>query len=135
MQVAAPSCQAKPPQAGKPARFPLAPRLALFPLQVNRLAPLSCTRGPPLPQTPLKQKLEEEKHDYKAAVAAGPAIAPGQARRHAPQQLRGCAPLQTCVWGILSRRNTGRLYRHSLCQVAQLRTTALVCWHVPLHSA
>lgn len=29
-------------------------------------------------QTPLKQKLEEEEEAYRKAVAAGPAIAPGQ---------------------------------------------------------
>lgn len=32
----------------------------------------------PAPQTPLKQRLEEEKREYEAAVAAGPAIPSGQ---------------------------------------------------------
>ncbi|PSC69592.1 peptidase M3 [Micractinium conductrix] len=41
-------------------------------------APLTAAAWVKELQTPLKQKLEEEKHDYKAAVAAGPAIAPGQ---------------------------------------------------------
>lgn len=32
---------------------------------------------PPTPQTPLDKKLEEERRDYAAAVAPGPAVPPG----------------------------------------------------------
>lgn len=57
-------------------------------LRATPLLRISCTAlsaPPPHPlphllalQTPLKQKLEEEEKEYRAAVAAGPAIPPGQ---------------------------------------------------------